>query len=137
MEQGSDTDGAVSASTVTGGLTGAAGVKSLGKLSKALLAHERTLLESSLLSNVTHAKSTSVWLDAASTSEDDLQPEQTRVYRPMGDDEILYLIQNNFLPGQNLLVQPSPQQNALARKADRRFSLASDLCSHAAVPSNN
>eukprot|EP01119_Soliformovum_irregulare_P001668 TRINITY_DN11400_c0_g1_i1.p1 TRINITY_DN11400_c0_g1~~TRINITY_DN11400_c0_g1_i1.p1 ORF type:complete len:176 (-),score=29.36 TRINITY_DN11400_c0_g1_i1:43-570(-) len=62
---------------------------------KRFLAHERTLFLEEKLQNVTHRGSSSVWLDAAS-SEPPIG--MINVYRPMGDTEILYLVQNGILP---------------------------------------
>ena len=61
-----------------------------------LMAHERDLLERGLLRNIAHANATSVWLEADSTVPGD---GQTTCYRPMGDAEVLFLVQNGQLPG--------------------------------------
>ncbi|GAM18057.1 hypothetical protein SAMD00019534_012320 [Acytostelium subglobosum LB1] len=67
----------------------------IGKLAKYLLAHERHLLDTGALLNITHRGSTSIWLEAPST----IPPvDMTNVYRPMGDIEVLYLVTNHHLP---------------------------------------
>jgi len=63
---------------------------------KKLLAHERSLYEKGLLYNVTHEGSSALWLEAPSSLN--LPEGKTCVYRPMGDTEILYLVQNKVLP---------------------------------------
>jgi hypothetical protein len=62
---------------------------------KKLLPHEQERLEKGDLQNITHHGASSIWLEAPSTV-----PKQgfTNVYRPMGDLEVLYLVENNFLP---------------------------------------
>ena len=68
-----------------------------GKGLKALLPHEKELLASNQLQNVTHSGSSSIWLSTESTvlpADDD----RTTIYRPMGDTETLYLVKNNKLP---------------------------------------
>ena len=73
-------------------------VKPLGKVIKLLLAHERTLLASGDLVNVTHEGSSSVWLHAESTPASALADGMTLVYRPMGDAEVLHLLEHGGLP---------------------------------------
>lgn len=67
----------------------------VAKYLKQLLSHERTMLQSTLLRNITHHKATSVWLQAPLSSP---PPSFTTVYRPMGDVEIQFLVQHNRLP---------------------------------------
>ncbi|AYV77817.1 MAG: hypothetical protein Edafosvirus1_148 [Edafosvirus sp.] len=62
---------------------------------KTLLPHERELLKSGEIKNITHKGATSAWLDAPSSPD---IPDYTHVYRVMGDIELLYLIKNNKLP---------------------------------------
>lgn len=76
-----------------------AAVKPLGKSIKLLLAHERALLASGALVNVTHEGSSSVWLHAESTPSSALASGMTLVYRPMGDAEVLHLLSAGCLPG--------------------------------------
>ena len=73
-------------------------VKPLGKSIKLLLAHERALLASGDLVNVTHEGSSSVWLHAESTPASALADGMTLVYRPMGDAEVLHLLEHGGLP---------------------------------------
>jgi hypothetical protein len=63
---------------------------------KLLKPHEKKLLKSNEIFNVTHKKSTSVILERLITLE--LDEEFTTVYRPMGDKELFYLLENNILP---------------------------------------
>lgn len=62
---------------------------------KRLLPHELALYNSGELQNVTHHGSSSIWLETRSS-----EPPQGRVnvYRPMGDREATFLIQNHQLP---------------------------------------
>ncbi|CAF1624590.1 unnamed protein product [Rotaria magnacalcarata] len=62
---------------------------------KRLLPHERELYESGQLQNITHHGSSSIWLEAPSSLP---QPEKTLVYRPMGDTEVIYLVEHGELP---------------------------------------
>ncbi|CAF2860536.1 unnamed protein product [Rotaria sp. Silwood2] len=62
---------------------------------KRLLPHERELYESGQLQNITHHGSSSILLEALSSSP---QPGQTIVYRPMGDTEVKYLVEHGELP---------------------------------------
>jgi hypothetical protein len=57
--------------------------------------HERYLVAKGLLVNTTHPKASSIWLDAPSGVP---SSSHTMVYRPMGDAEILHLVQHNRLP---------------------------------------
>ena len=85
--------------------------KSLGKLAKALLPHEKTLLKNGQLKNVTHARSSSVWLFAPATvlESDESGAESSGsnreghsatvlLYRVMGDVELMYLRTQGELP---------------------------------------
>jgi len=67
------------------------------KIYKSLLMHERSLLDNGDLVNITHNKSTSGWLVGQLTpvSPCDLT---TTVYRPMGDIELMYLLEHKTLP---------------------------------------
>ncbi|EFA77090.1 hypothetical protein PPL_09843 [Heterostelium album PN500] len=67
----------------------------MGKLSKFLFTHEKELLESGKLFNITHRGSTSAWLEAPSSVAPD---GCTNVYRPMGDLEVRYLVEHKLLP---------------------------------------
>lgn len=62
---------------------------------KRLLPHELALYNSGELQNVTHDRSSSIWLEAPSSV---VSPGHATVYRPMGDFEIEYLIQHGQLP---------------------------------------
>lgn len=76
------------------------------KMSKLLLPHERKLIERCELKNVTHLRSSSIWLEAPpletkdtkNTKEISLQNNFTNVYRVMGDIELLYLLEHKKLP---------------------------------------
>jgi len=59
-----------------------------------LLHHEQKLLDNKLIKNITHKNSTSIWLSTKSSIPNDLQ---TNVYRVMGDIELLYLLEYNYL----------------------------------------
>jgi len=63
---------------------------------KKLLPNERSLYEKGLIYNVTHEGSSALWLEAPSSLN--LPEGKTCVYRPMGDIEMLYLVQNKILP---------------------------------------
>ena len=65
------------------------------KIYKSLLQHERDLLDRKELCNITHTKSTSAWLLGELSNVAD---EFINVYGPMGDIEILYLLEYNQLP---------------------------------------
>ncbi|EGG22314.1 hypothetical protein DFA_04432 [Cavenderia fasciculata] len=69
----------------------------IGKLSKHLLPYELDLIDKGLLKNITHKGASSIWLEAPSFLDYDLQTH-TNVYRPMGDSEVQFLIDNNQLP---------------------------------------
>ena len=83
-------------------------------LGKAKLApHERDLLARGLLKNVTHAKASSIWLEAPSG----VPPEgHTVVYRPMGDAEVLHLVKNNQLP------ETQPYQAIIEGEVGREYA---------------
>ena len=63
-----------------------------------LMKHETELLADGKLVEITHESSTSRWLRAESLSADDYPDGYTTVYRPMGDLEVKYLIENGTLP---------------------------------------
>ncbi|KAF2078125.1 hypothetical protein CYY_000596 [Polysphondylium violaceum] len=69
----------------------------IGKLQKYLLPHEKEMLLNGQLLNITHKGSTSAWLEAKSFDIFDKE-KQTNVYRPMGDKEVLYLLEHGLLP---------------------------------------
>jgi hypothetical protein len=60
-----------------------------------LLDHEKRLLEQGLLTNITHQNANAIWLYAPSSIPRD---GYVNVYRVMGDIELLFLLNNNFLP---------------------------------------
>lgn len=60
-----------------------------------LLKHEKELLQNGSIQNITHKKSSSVWLHTESSNVD---KPYVNVYRVMGDDELLYLLNNKQLP---------------------------------------
>ena len=68
----------------------------VGKALKRLLEHERALLESNQLINVTHLNATSVIFLAPCAIVD--LSKHALVYRPMGDTEVQFLIANGQLP---------------------------------------
>jgi hypothetical protein len=68
------------------------------KLTKLLLRHERKLLASGELKNITHTRSSAIWLDAPSTLTSGSDAKFTTVYRVMGDIELQYLLANSQLP---------------------------------------
>ena len=65
-----------------------------------LLPHERALLARGALRDVTHARASSIWLHARSTSaaDSDDASAATTVYRPMGDGEACHLVAHGVLP---------------------------------------
>jgi hypothetical protein len=67
----------------------------LGKAGKLLQPHERALVESGELRNVTHHGASAIWLDAPSKAP---AAGRTLVYRPMGDAEALHVVAHNQLP---------------------------------------
>ena len=58
----------------------------MGKGIKNLLIHEKELLKSGQLTNITHKGSSSIWLSCQSSKP---EPNMTLVYRVMGDNELL------------------------------------------------
>jgi hypothetical protein len=70
--------------------------ESIKKFKHLLKEHEISLLESKELTNITHKGSSSIWLEAQPTTI--LEEDQTVVYRPVGDLELLYLVKNKQLP---------------------------------------
>jgi hypothetical protein len=60
-----------------------------------LLDHEKELLSAKLLKDITHTRSTSIWLHGESSTEEE---NCVNVYRVMGDKELLFLLQNKNLP---------------------------------------
>ena len=71
------------------------------------------LFQFSELQNVTHPGSTSTWLLAPSGHENE---EFVLVYRPMGDLEILHLVQHGQLPS------TQPYQAIMEGEAGREYS---------------
>jgi len=67
----------------------------MSKSLRLLLPHERKLVEEGLLIDETHEGSSSIWLHGKST---ETKEKVTTVYRPMGDTEILFLVEHNQLP---------------------------------------
>jgi len=74
-----------------------------------LLPHEKNLLETKQLEDITHTNSSSTWLWCRSSTESILCQEgyqnnrstddtKIPVYRVMGDIEVAYLLKNNLLP---------------------------------------
>jgi hypothetical protein len=65
------------------------------KYSKLLTDYERILVSNGSLENQTHKGASAIWLKTVlSTPEND----KTTVYRPMGDSETRYLVENGILP---------------------------------------
>ena len=62
---------------------------------KRLLPHELALYNAGELQNITHHGSSSIWLEALSSTPD---AGRTNVYRPMGDLEVRYLVEHGELP---------------------------------------
>jgi hypothetical protein len=62
---------------------------------KRLLPHELALYNSGELQNITHHGSSSIWLEALSSSP---PAGRTNVYRPMVDREVTHLIEHGELP---------------------------------------
>ncbi len=62
---------------------------------KRLLPHELALYNSGEIQNITHHGSSSIWLESLSSSP---PPGRTDVYRPMGDTEVIYLVEHGELP---------------------------------------
>ena len=61
-----------------------------------LLSHEAALVECGEMLDITHPRSSSLWLRAESTTS--LPQNMVNVYRPMADEECLHLIKCNSLP---------------------------------------
>mmetsp|Transcript_9776 Transcript_9776/g.13462 ORF Transcript_9776/g.13462 Transcript_9776/m.13462 type:complete len:175 (+) Transcript_9776:38-562(+) len=78
-----------------------------------LLPHEKALVEKGKLRNVSHSQSSSIWLEAKSKIAD---KGRTLVYRPMGDAELGYLMENNQLP------DTQPYQAIIRGKSGRIYS---------------
>jgi hypothetical protein len=91
----------------------AAAAAPLGKAVKLLLAHELKLFDSGQLVNVTHAKASSITLVAACGSA---AAGRTLVYRPMGDEEVQYLVDNGALP------ETQPYQAIIRGHAGRSYA---------------
>ena len=72
--------------------------KNLASTKAKLLPHERALLARGALHDVTHARASSIWLHARSTSAVDDTSAVTTVYRPMGDGEACHLVAHGMLP---------------------------------------
>lgn len=88
--------------------------RKLGKASKLLLPHEKELLNSGLIRDVTHQGASSIWLEAESSAQ--FPQDHCTVYRPMGDAEILYLVNNNQLP------DTQPYQAIVEGEAGRQYA---------------
>eukprot|EP01112_Ceratiomyxa_fruticulosa_P014660 TRINITY_DN4213_c0_g4_i4.p1 TRINITY_DN4213_c0_g4~~TRINITY_DN4213_c0_g4_i4.p1 ORF type:complete len:174 (-),score=25.17 TRINITY_DN4213_c0_g4_i4:213-734(-) len=69
--------------------------KSLGKVAKYLLPHEKDLLKNGDLENVSHEGASSLWLSGKCS---EVTEGKAIVYRVMGDIEFQYLLSNNVLP---------------------------------------
>jgi hypothetical protein len=84
----------------------------MSKLKVKLLPHEKQLLESQELVDITHAKSTSKWLHADSSTP---LVGFVNVYRVMGDIELLYLLEHHQLPA------TQPYQAIVEGEEGRRY----------------
>lgn len=60
-----------------------------------MLSHEKALVASGKLEDVTHARASAIWLNAESS---ETAPGTCNVYRPIGDKELLHLIETDQLP---------------------------------------
>ena len=80
---------------------------------KALLPHELERFERGDLQNITHKGASSYWLEAPSSAP---KPGFTNVYRPMGDQEIIYLVEHNILP------DTQPYQAIIEGAVGRRYN---------------
>lgn len=89
------------------------GVQGLGKAGKLLQPHERAMVESGELRNVTHHGASAIWLEAASKAPG---PGRTLVYRPMGDLEALHVVAHNQLPS------TQPYQAIIEGEAGRTYA---------------
>jgi hypothetical protein len=85
----------------------------LGKAVKQLLPHELKLLECGQLVNVTHAKASSITLVAPCSG---VAEGRTLVYRPMGDEEVQFLVENGVLP------DTQPYQAIIRGHAGRQYA---------------
>lgn len=83
------------------------------KLKIKLLPHEQELLANGALRDVTHTGASSIWLEAGSTMP---ALGKTTVYRPMGDEEICYLVKHNQLP------DTQPYQAIIEGPAGREYA---------------
>jgi hypothetical protein len=92
---------------------GQPGVQGLGKAGKLLQPHERAMVESGELRNVTHHGASAIWLEAASKAPG---PGRTLVYRPMGDLEALHVVAHNQLPS------TQPYQAIIEGEAGRTYA---------------
>jgi hypothetical protein len=92
---------------------GGGGVQGLGKAGKLLQPHERAMVESGELRNVTHHGASAIWLEAASKAPG---PGRTLVYRPMGDLEALHVVAHNQLPA------TQPYQAIIEGEAGRSYA---------------
>ena len=63
---------------------------------KSLLSHEKELLKHDALQNITHRGSSSIWLEAKCSVP--VHTDLCNVYRPMGDVEVVYLMEHGVLP---------------------------------------
>lgn len=63
-----------------------------------LLPHEKKLLAAGELKNTTHEGASAVWLTAPSSSEEEEKKGFVHIYRPMGDKELLFLLEHGILP---------------------------------------
>jgi hypothetical protein len=68
---------------------------------KILLKHEKELYEKGELFNITHQNSKCILLERYSNKN--LKENQTNVYRPCGDKEVLYLLEKGILPNTQVL----------------------------------
>lgn len=81
-----------------------------------LLPHERKLVDSGTLTDVTHAGATAVWLHAESTPRVAAVVPMINVYRPMGDPECQYLLCHGVLP------DTQPYQTIVRGDEGRRYA---------------
>lgn len=78
-----------------------------------LLPHEAALLATGKLRNITHARGTSVWLEAPSCT--DIPDGRILCYRHMGDLEFAFLNDNNVLP------ETQPYQTLTRNEEGRKY----------------
>mmetsp|Transcript_27672 Transcript_27672/g.77381 ORF Transcript_27672/g.77381 Transcript_27672/m.77381 type:complete len:178 (+) Transcript_27672:32-565(+) len=69
-----------------------------GKNKKYLLAHEKRLLADGKLVYASHANASALWLRAPEDSGGGCVDSVVKLYRPMGDREVLYLVEYGVLP---------------------------------------